>query len=62
MSPMRRLQVQLFQQLPSILVEFKHGTSSIGNLISFPFHGVQERSNCMSYVTWVLVLMWTAPV
>jgi hypothetical protein len=50
-APRQILDVQLFQRSLLILKEFGHGTNSIGMDISLPFHGVQERPNCMSYAT-----------
>jgi hypothetical protein len=41
--------------------DFGYGTSFIGNFISLPFQGVQERPNWMLYATWTSVLIWKAP-
>jgi hypothetical protein len=60
-APRYILDVQLFQRSPLIPDEFGHGTNSIRNLISLPFHGVQELPSWMSYVTWTSVSIWTPP-
>jgi hypothetical protein len=51
-APRQILDIKLFRLFLLILDDFRHGTSSIGNPISLPFQGVQERPNWMSYATW----------
>jgi hypothetical protein len=45
------LDVKLFQRFPLIPDDFGHRTSSIGNVISLTFQGVQKLPNWMSYAT-----------
>jgi hypothetical protein len=55
------LDVQFFRRFPLIPDEFGPSTSSIRKDIPLPFQEVQGRTNWMSYMTWTLVLIWTAP-
>jgi hypothetical protein len=44
-APKQILDVKLFRRFPLIMDDFRHGTSSIGKVISLPFQGVQEFHN-----------------
>jgi hypothetical protein len=56
-APRQILNVQLLRQSPLIPDAFGHEISSIRNVLSLPFQGIQERPNWMPYMTWASVLL-----